>query len=247
MTQQHRTVSRIVGILEFVASKSDGSTLTEIADHLGAARSSIYGFLRGLVYEGYLEEQENGRYTFGLGAHLLLVEQSDSLIHLAEPVLREVTERFNETTTLAVQVGRSLSYVSSRQSTQRIVYLPTMLVRRPLWPTSAGKVFLAAMNDEQVQQLVNPKDIQSVLPELRKVRQRGFAFNIGETVADVSAVAVGLGVGESVTAAITVGGPHVRIEPIFEDIVTQMRQSISKVGLTAFEYSEGLHVKVTDS
>lgn len=236
MSQQHRTVSRIVGILEFVASKPESSTLTEIADFLGAARSSVHGFLRGLVYEGYLEERENGRYTFGRGAHLLLVEQSESLLHLAEPVLQEVTERFNETTTLAVQVGRSLSYVASRQSTQRIVYLPTMLTRRPLWPTSAGKLFLAAMDDSQVQHLVDRSNLQEALPELRKVRNQGFAFNIGETVADVSAVAVGVGVGESVTAAITVGGPHVRIEPVFDEIVIQLRESISNVGLTPYRY-----------
>lgn len=236
MNHQHRTVSRVVGILEFVAANPDGATLTAIADHLGGAKSSIYGFIRGLVYEGYLEERENGSYVFGRGAHLLLIEQSDSLLHLADSVLLEVTERFNETTTLAVQVGRSLSYVASRQSTQRIVYLPTMFTRRPLWPTSAGKVFLAAMGDTEARDLVDGHDPADVLPELQKVREQGFAFNKGETVADVSAVAIGIGMGENLTAAVTVGGPQFRIEPIFDDIVVQLRESIFNGGLTAFEY-----------
>lgn len=236
MNDQHRTVSRLVGILEFIAGRPKGATLTEVADHLGAARSTVHGFLRGLVFEGYLEEHESGGYVFGRGAHLLLIQKSESLLHILEPVLEQITDRFNETVTLAVQVGRKLSYIASRQSTQRIVYLPTMHTRRPLWPTSAGKIFLAALSDTDIGELVYPVDLRQVISELERVRSSGFAFNRGETVADVSAVAIGIGDANQVTAAITVGGPHVRIEPVFDEIVAQLQRSVTDAGLKPFSF-----------
>lgn len=238
MSDQHRTVSRLVGILEYVAGRSDGATLTEIAGQLDAARSTIYGFLRGLVYEGYLDESDEGRYVFGRGAHLMLLQKSEPLLHIVEPVLEDINERFNETVTLAVHVGKSLSYIASRQSTQRIVYLPTMYSRRPLWPTSAGKIFLAAMSQGEIEQIIDDTESNAVHRELAEVRRTGFALNRGETVADVSAIAIGIGHEGDVTASITVGGPQARIEPVINDLVDYMRAAVTNAGLQVWSFEE---------
>ena len=55
MVEKHRTVSRVIGILEFVVRSPNGATLSEIAGHLDAPKSSVYGFVRGLEAEGYLK------------------------------------------------------------------------------------------------------------------------------------------------------------------------------------------------
>ena len=144
MVGKHRTVSRVVGILEHVVRKEQGATLQELVEELRSPRSSIYDFVRGLVDEGYLAEvPEGGRYVLGLGAHALLASRSTSVVELVEPAMRELALRTRETVTLAVPIGGELSYVHTVPSEFPIAYSPPLRTRRSVWPTSAGKVFLA--------------------------------------------------------------------------------------------------------
>ncbi|MEL5959574.1 helix-turn-helix domain-containing protein [Streptomyces sp. CLV115] len=66
----HRTVERITRILELVASHPGGYTLTEIATKLDDPKSSIQGFVNGLVDTGYLEELDK-RYFLGAAPYML--------------------------------------------------------------------------------------------------------------------------------------------------------------------------------
>src|SRR5439155_25546022 len=64
-TPEHRTVSRVMAILEVVvASEPNGLRLADLPDMVGAPKSTIHGLARGLVATGYIREQ-NGRYFQG--------------------------------------------------------------------------------------------------------------------------------------------------------------------------------------
>jgi hypothetical protein len=57
MTSTHRTVTRIVRILESVARSGENAVgLAALARELDAPKSSVHGFVRGLCAEGYLLE-----------------------------------------------------------------------------------------------------------------------------------------------------------------------------------------------
>lgn len=240
MVEKHRTVSRIVGILEYVVHSPYGATLAEIASYLEAPKSSVYGFVRGLEAEGYLKEGEAGRFVFGLGAHTLLASQATSLVELAAPVMNTLGKRLGETVTLAVFLDHELTYVHSVPSNQRIGYNPEMHTRRPLWPTSAGKILLAATDDPNLKShVIKSEDLneEGFYAEIESVRRNGYGLNIGETVADVSAFAVGLKIASSLAAAITVGGPNVRMRPHIEEIVAITRSVIGDSGLDVWDFT----------
>lgn len=226
MPGKHKTVSRVVQILEFVVASPDGATLANIADALAAPRSSVHGFVKGLEAEGYLVETTGGRYVFGLGAHTLLASQSTSLVELVAPTMRKIRDAIGETVTLAVLAGTDLTYVHSEPSPERIAYNPEMYTRRPLWPTSCGKVFLAhpdneGLIDQTIIQLgLNRSELDS---ELDSVRRLGYGKNVGETVAAVTAVALGLTIGANLAAAISIGGPHARVADRLETIISETR------------------------
>lgn len=213
-------------ILEFVVANPGEATLTNISDALSAPRSSVHGFVKGLEAEGYLVETTGGGYVFGLGAHTLLASQSTSLVELVAPTMRKIRDAIGETVTLAVLTGSDLTYVHSEASPERIAYNPEMHTRRPLWPTSCGKVFLAypdnqCLIDQTVLQLdLNRTDVDV---ELGSVRRLGYGKNIGETVAAVTAVALGLTIGNNLAATISIGGPYARVADHLEDIVTETR------------------------
>lgn len=240
MVEKHRTVSRVVGILEFVVRSPNGATLSEIAGHLEAPKSSVYGFVRGLEAEGYLKENEAGHFVFGLGAHTLLASQATSLVEIAAPVMNTIGSKLGETITLAVFLDHELTYVHSVPSNQRIGYNPEMHTRRPLWPTSAGKILLAASEIPELKaRLVASEDVEETAfdAEIESVRRKGYGLNIGETVADVTAFALGLKIGPSLAAAITVGGPNVRMRPHIEEMVAKTRSVIDENGLEVWDFS----------
>ena len=240
MVEKHRTVSRVIGILEFVVRSPNGATLSEIAGHLDAPKSSVYGFVRGLEAEGYLKENAAGHFVFGLGAHTLLASQATSLVELASPVMKKLGQELGETITLAVFLDHELTYVHSVPSNQRIGYNPEMHTRRPLWPTSAGKILLAASKTPGLKaHVLASEDLKegTLQAEIDSVRLRGYGLNIGETVADVSAFALGLKIGSSLAAAITVGGPNVRMRPYIEEMVNAARSAISNSGLNVWNFN----------
>ena len=55
--QNHRTVDRVTQILEEVTYRP-GITFTELARALGAPKSSVHGFVRGLLAKGRLYEDD---------------------------------------------------------------------------------------------------------------------------------------------------------------------------------------------
>lgn len=235
MTEGHRTVSRVVKILEAVARRRDGITLVDICEEVGAPRSSVYGFVRGLLVEGYLEESEsNGGYVLGVGAHTLLASSSTSLVEIVLPVMRELRDSLNETVTLAIPVGKEIAYVNSIQPDHPITYSPLLHVRRYPWPTSAGKVFLAfnAFGKFWTRADVERELGVQALREITAVSESGFATNIGESVTDVAAVAVGVEISERMVAALSVGGPRARIEPRLEEAAALANALLVRKGLS---------------
>lgn len=208
--QTHRTVSRVVGILEAVSRSSRGASITELCAALDAPRSTVHGFVRGLVAEGYLKEDRGtGRYTMALGAHALLASGGTSLQDVLGPVLARIFEEFNETVTLTVPLGRDIAYVSTLLPRKSIVYSPELHRRRAPWPASAGKVLLgfgALDSDDRF-----PGDA-AARDELENAPSVGFCLNVGETVADVAAVAAPVFIKGRVVAAVSVGGPRGRME-----------------------------------
>lgn len=212
--QGHRTVSRVVGILEHVAARPAGARLGDLAEALGAPRSSVHGFVRGLVAEGYLAEgPERQTYRLGWGAHALLLSQESSLVEATRAVREELLALFDETVTLAVRVGDSVVYLESLTPSHPVCYRAPTRVRRPMWPTSAGKVFLARAPDdvERVLRADAPTAARAeVVAELGEVGERGYARNVGESLTDVAAVAVPLPTG-GLPAAVSIAGPVARI------------------------------------
>lgn len=219
MTSTHRTVTRIVKILEFVARSGDQAVgLAELSRELEAPKSTVHGFVRGLCAEGYLLEVNDG-YVLGPGVAHVLGPAENSVVLLIEDVLTEISARTGETVTVAVRVGDSVVYVHSLPADYEVCYVPKLKVRRPLLPTSSGKLFFALSPKPGDQQLFEKYDARTraqLETELPQIARTGIAYNRGETVTDVAAVAVGVFIDSTLSAAITIAGPISRTEEHLE-------------------------------
>lgn len=237
LAKEHRTVSRVMTILETVAGDPHGVRLSVLCGVLDAPKSSVFSLVKGLVASGYLTESE-GVYQLGPAVGALLAMPRPSLIDVARPGMQDLRARFDETVMLATAVGNSLVYLVSVESTQAIRYSAPLRRRRPLYPPSTGKCLLAFMPPRRrasyLRELIgDPEALPAIEAELESVRASGLAFNRGETVPDVSAAAAIVRVGGRPTASLAVAGPSVRLGPRLDEVGDAVRdaaQTISGLG-----------------
>lgn len=105
------TLARYAAILEIVASRSDGLSLTEITRGTGLSSGTMHRLLKALLDIGYVAQQE-GRKTYRLGPRMIrlfhLAHSQATLSSLMEPVLQGLVRRFGETAFVAKFNGDSV-------------------------------------------------------------------------------------------------------------------------------------------
>ena len=228
--QEHRTVSRVVTILELVAGHPEGMTLAELATALDAPRSSVHYIAKGLVATGYLTDV--GVYTLGPAVETLLGARSSSVEHLARPDLESLHDRFDETVLLSMRIGDRIVYADAIESTRPIRFSAHVGERRPLYPSSAGRCFLAhcdpAFRDDYVTRHVDDPDIRLRLhDEFARTAHDGVGFADRHTTPDLGGVHAPVFRNGVPVAVVTVAGPAARIDarldPITEAVVAHAR------------------------
>lgn len=229
--KEHRTVTRVTTILETVAGADQGMRLSELADVLEAPKSSVHGLARGLVATGYLVE-DDGAYVLGPAIGVLIQPRRPGLIETARPVMERLERACGETVILSSLVGQSIVYLELVESKQRIRYSAPLGERRPLYPTSAGKCFVAHFSARRLESyLENFEEDQreAIREELADVRREGIAYNIGETVPDVSAIASPILVRDRPAACINIAGPTDRFTGKLEATAELLKSATAEV------------------
>jgi DNA-binding IclR family transcriptional regulator len=146
--QRHRTVDRVTQLLEEVVY-NPGMTFAELARSLDAPKSSVYGFIQGLLAAGWLFEDQRRFYlgpaVYGLtlaSGHIRAGLVTDADLH----ALHEAT---GVTVFLGVQAGDNLIYVAEAGSDTLSGYAARTNIRRTMLETAGGKALLAAMPEGQ--------------------------------------------------------------------------------------------------
>jgi DNA-binding IclR family transcriptional regulator len=236
VAHEHRTVTRVTSILELVAAAApDSVRLGDLAAALDAPKSSVHGFAQGLVAVGYLIE-DGSSYRMGPAAAALLTPPELSLADATRPFMKALRDQFDESVMLAELIGTSYVFVASVESTQLIRYIPAP-GRRPLYPSSPGKVLLAAMPVRRQRgylqaRLENADAVNAAEEDLRAVRQQGVGFNRGETVSDVIGVAAPIVRDGMVTAALCLAGPDTRMLAKVTDVSAAVRAAAAEISAT---------------
>ncbi|MHB8695354.1 MAG: IclR family transcriptional regulator [Solirubrobacteraceae bacterium] len=232
MPQSHRTVDRVTQILEEVVYKP-GVTLAELARTLDAPKSSIHGFVHGLLANGWLYEVDRGFYLgpapYGLtlaSGHLRagLVTQAD---------LEALHEKSGLAVFLGVPANEYLIYVAEVGSDPVVGFDARSNIRRTLLGTAGGKALLAARRDTEREAFLrrrSPDDaelVQAFLEELEEIkrtriatnrRRSGSRFALATTVQDHSGVPV---------ASLTIVGPTEKVEPRREKLAKLLLQCVN--------------------
>jgi DNA-binding IclR family transcriptional regulator len=207
-------------------SAEDSLSVTEISTKLRSPKSSIHDIVSTLLATGILEKDlDRNRYRLGLKLFELGNQAKENLEirQVAVPVMKALHERVDETIYLTVLDGREILYVECFESTKRLRTYSVIGVRAPLHCTSVGKVILAFMDEDAVEEVVQsmglPRFTESTITdrekldtELAKIRRRGYAIDNMEHEEGVRCVGAPVrNHTGKVLASISVSGPSQRL------------------------------------
>jgi DNA-binding IclR family transcriptional regulator len=141
---RHRTIDRVTQILEEVVYRP-GMTFAQLARTLDAPKSSVYGFIQGLLTAGWLYED---RHRFYLGPSVYGLTLASGHIRAGLVTHADLDDLHTATGTtvfLGVQAGDNLIYVAEAGSETLTGFAARSNIRRTVLETAGGKALLAAM------------------------------------------------------------------------------------------------------
>jgi DNA-binding IclR family transcriptional regulator len=216
--QNHRTVDRVTRILEEVVYKP-GMTFAELARALDAPKSSVHGFLSGLLAQGWLYEM-NHRFYLGPAVYGLTLASGHiraGTVTYADLVA--VHQATGLAVFLGVQAGDHLIYIAEAGSDAVAGFEARSNIRRTLLVTAGGKAVLASRPEAEREAYLRRRSAEEAhlvdifLDEFDEIRRTRIATNVrlgGTRLALGTTVHNQLG---EAVAAITLVGATAQMQP----------------------------------
>lgn len=230
----HRTVDRVTQIVEEVVAQP-GISFSEIARSLGAAKSSVHGFLKGLVARGWLLERDGGFYVGPAVYALTLASGSIRAGAISFDDLRLLHERTGAAAFLGVRAGDSLVYVAEIGNDPQTGFAVQTDIRRPLLRTAGGKALLAEMPLIDMNAFLRRRpaeeaaDVDKFLSEYSQIKESRLARNLTKSGTWMAiATAIRDRNSEAVGAVILVGHRD-DIEPRANEIGTTLLTNVAEM------------------
>jgi DNA-binding IclR family transcriptional regulator len=222
-----QSVTRALRSLELIAEAGELG-VTELGRRLGVHKATASRLAATLAERGLVErDPATERYRLGFGLIRLAgaAMAGLDLVSSARPVLEDLAETTRETVTLGVLSGDDVVSIDQVTGTRSIVSVSWVGKRSALHTTSTGKVFLAFMDEAELDRRLSTKldratnrtvvDPAQLRTQLSEVRRRGYAQTLEELEEGLNAVAAPVRQGDdTIVAALSVSGPAFRMRPV---------------------------------
>lgn len=243
-----KSVLKALDILELL-DREPGLGVTEVAAKLDMEKSTAFRLLNSLRLRGYVRKDPgNSRYSNGFRLFEMgnNVVENMGLKEQAFPFLQELSKRTHEAVNLAIRDGKDVVYLDKLESQATIRVDLHVGKRMPMYCTGLGKVFLAFMDPGEVKELFSGevfeqftpnthRDLASLLDELERIREQGYALDNEEYVQDLVCIAAPvLGTGGDAVAALSVALPKFRYDADpgkFEETKDHVVEVAAKLGM----------------
>lgn len=191
-SSQVKSATRVLDVLETLASNAQPTPTMAIARECGIPKSSAHHLLNVLQERNYVVYYER-EHAWGLGVKTFEVGSTylrrTPLQRLGRPVLEEVCAAIEETCHLAILHGADVLYLDKEQPDGQGPSLVTDIgVRLPAHLTAVGWAILSQLSEAQVRAVfdssplvnrtgVGPDDLDALLSGLARTRELGYAFD----------------------------------------------------------------------
>lgn len=237
-----RAVARAFDIIETIQVRH-GAGVSELADDLDMAKSTVHAHLRTLTDRGYLEQDADNRYHLTLSVLTLggSVRQSRTVFEHVEPLLTEIAAETGESVNYVVESGGKLTFVGSVLGPDGIRTEVDVGFRTDLHTAPEGKLVLAHLPEDRREALIDDIDFPidnavgraAFTAELETIRAEGIAFGYETIVKNVTSISVPVIDNEGTFyGAVVVAGPSMRFtEERIESVTETLRFAVRKLNI----------------
>lgn len=225
---------KLIGILNTLKN-SEGKTITELADELDLAKSTVHAHVHTLADEGYLV-QSDGKFLLSLRmldfGGSVQERYLDELIRQKVDTLAFETQERAQFVVEEQGVGVHLYCSYGKNAVQTNVWIGRHF---PLHISAAGKAILAHLPEERRESILRNDlvaftdhtitDPDELRDELAEIRENKYAINQQESTRGLRAVGVPIEhEREGVIGAISISGPIHRIkgDVLHEEMPSQL-------------------------
>jgi DNA-binding IclR family transcriptional regulator len=188
-----QTLDRGLTVLSLIAKHTEGLTVAELAEQLGAARAIVYRLLNTLEVHNLVVRTDT-RYTLGFGLAELASRLRPRLQETVLPILRKLSQDSNSTSLLSIADGDQALVLLTAEPPNATMHLAIREGgRHPLDVGADGVAILAGRPPSSA-------DTKDVL----LARKRGYAVSRGALQAGAIGVAAPIRVSEWSTASLGV-------------------------------------------
>ncbi|MFQ5846052.1 MAG: IclR family transcriptional regulator [Candidatus Methylomirabilales bacterium] len=225
-TARVHSVLRALTLLDVLAQEGREMGVVELSRRVHLHVSTVHRLLGTLMVGEYVQQDpERGRYALSGKIHQLAQASLGwmDLRRLSRPHLERLAKASGETANLVVLEVDEACYLDKVESPQSLKFLTKIGHRAPLYCTAVGKVLLAHLPEEEVEEFLgratlipHTRNTIASLPQLRrelkKVASQGFAIDREECEKGASCLAVPVrDFTARVVAALGISGPTVRM------------------------------------
>jgi IclR family pca regulon transcriptional regulator len=241
-----RALAKGLAVIEAFDTRSPSMTLSDVAKKTSLSRGTARRLLLTLVELGYAGF--DGK-RFGLQPRALNLGfaylHSQNLWQLGQPYMVELVERVHESCSIAVLDKTEIVYVARVPTSVRIMSINLGIgTRLPAFATSMGRVLLAALSAEEVEELLThasplarytPKSVvdpPALLREIDAVRRQGWALVDQELEMGLRSIAVPIfDAGGRAVAALNIGTHASRwpIQKLTQEVLPLLKQTAASI------------------
>ena len=231
-----QAVSHALDLLEQFHDDVDELGVTELSKRLKLHKNNVFRLLATLESRGYIEQNKaTENYRLGLKALELgqtFIKQM-GLLRQAKPILDNIVSTCNETSYVAIFKDGYVVYLDVVETDMTVRVVSRVGSRLPAYCTAAGKVHLAHMSEDEINELLPTRELKTFTPatiasrealmkELVQVAEQGYAIDDEELDLGVRCVAAPIrDYTRRIVGAISISGPSMRLnnERIEQELV----------------------------
>ncbi|MEE4461034.1 IclR family transcriptional regulator [Azotobacter chroococcum] len=197
-----QVIARAAAIMRTLSEHPQGLSLAAIAQAVKLPRSTVQRIVCALETEYLVEAMgPSGGFRLGAAVGQLVYQTQTDIISLVRPYLECLSNRLQESVALAKRAGEKIQVLDRIVAERDLRVVFPIGAFAPIHSTSAGKVLLAGLGDDEVRALLpdplpqmtrHTRDLPALLAELAEIRKTGFTFDHEECSEGISAGSVAL-------------------------------------------------------
>jgi len=185
---QVQVIARAAAILRALEDEAAGLSLSQIAQRVNLARSTVQRIVAALAAEKFLiAASPSGRVQLGPTILRLAASARTDFVAAARPFLVQLSNELKETVDLAVIKKDHLVFIDQIIGSQRLRAVSAVGETFPLHCTANGKAYLAGLEDAAIARLIGtnyerrtPRTLtrlDDLLSDLKSARKTGVAID----------------------------------------------------------------------